>query len=303
MRAAGFDGIIIDVHPFYEGYAGTLRRVAEANGVPYALGIDLAAAHAGPIGLEAATAHQVRNTLQSPTLDYWAGRQHIVAPDGHAKVVFLSGVDQVQPTFSPAELAFVLDAWGRQGAGAATLAALSATSPASHADLLRDDAAATQWRAAYAVAELAWWTQALDVEPRLAYLADAAPPDGVAHWLGPRCADQPRALAPAGELRFTTLHGVLAPDTVRAGWAQARWAEAEGAIVPWNDFAHGQAIEPTRQHGDATLRETALWVVAFKAPLDDAGPQGSAQRGWAEQATDILPRRSDGTAARGTVNA
>lgn len=302
-QAAGFDGIILDVHPFYEGYAGTLRRVAEANGVPYALGIDLAAAHTGHIGFEATTARQLRNTLQSPTLDYWTGRQHIVAPDGHAKVVFLSGVDQVQPTFTPAELAFVLDSWAQQGHGPTTIAALAAAAPASQADLLRDDAVATQWRAAYSVAGRAWWAQALDVEPRLAYLTDAPLPDGVTHWLGPRDADQPRALAPAGELRFTTLRGVLAPDTVRAGWAQARWAEADGAIVPWNDFAHGQAIEPTQAHGDATLRETALWIAAFKAPLDPERQQGDGQRGWAEQATDILPRRSDGTAARDTVSA
>lgn len=268
-RAAGFDGIVLDVHPFYQGYAGTLRRVAEANGVPYALGIDLTAAADGPVGFDPAAARQVRATLASPTLDYWSGRHHLVAPDGHANVVFLSGVDAVQPAFSPSELGFVLDTATRGGLAATDVAAMAAAPPGGVADLQRQDALATRWRTAYAAAETAWWRMALDVEVPLAYFTDAPLPVDHVVWLGPRDAARPEALDGTDSLRFATLGGVLTPESVPAGWAQAFWAQADGAIVPWNDFANGQAVEPTRAHGDATLRETARWIATFKAPSSD----------------------------------
>lgn len=300
VQAAGFDGVIIGVHPFYEGYAATLRRVAEANGVPYALGLDLRDAHDGPIGFEAATARQVRNTLQSPASDYWTGRHHVVAPDAHAKVVFLSGVDAVQPTFTPAELAFVLDTWARTGVPAADVLAMAASPPKHVADLGNPQGIGGQWQSAYRTAREAWWSQALATSHDLAFLSDAPLPSGGV-WLGPRSATQPRALDDTGAIRFATLGGVLAPDSVPAGWAQAFWTEADGVIVPWNDFRHGQAIEPTRAHGDATLRETARWVATYKAPAPQVDLDESGRDGFVQELSDALPRRPTPAAARETM--
>lgn len=277
VRRAGFDGIVIDVHPYYPGYAGHVRRVAEAEGMPYALGVDLATARPGPIAIEAATARQVRSLLQSPTTDYWQGAHHIVAPDGDGHVVFLSGVALVQPSFSAAERRFVLDAWlatGPSAEDAATLAA--AVAPRSQGDLLRGDAAGALWRVAYAAGLAAWWAQALDTDARLAYFTDAPLPAGAARWLGPRDAAEPGPFeAHDAALRFTTLRGILAPASVAPGWEKAKWTGADGVIVPWNDHHHGAAVEPMRADGRATLVETARQIAAFHAPRteDDTGPE------------------------------
>lgn len=299
VRSAGFDGIVIDVHPYYEGAAATLRRVAEAEGMPYALGLDLGATRAA-IPLEAATARHVRTTLEAPTLDYWQGRHHILAPDGDAFVVFLGGVERVQPAFTLAERRFVLDAWKATAPDPADVALVEAgLAPRSHGELVADTELAALWRAAYAAALPAWWALALDTDVELAFLTDAPLPPGLG-WIGPRSADEPEALedaaAPA-QVRFTTLSGILAPDTVHAGWQKAAWTGADGVVVPWNDFAHGNAVEPTREHGRATLIETALQILAFRAPrIDhaDEAPEGTMAQQVAGEVEDLVrdqPRR------------
>lgn len=292
MRRAGFDGLVIQVHPYYEGAAGTLRRVAEAEGLPYALGIDLADRAAGAIAIEGATARQLRTTLQSPTLDYWQGEHHILSPDGRARVVFLSGVDRVQPAFTSGERRFVLDAWAATSPDAADLALVQASAaPRSMADLLGDDAVDGLWRAAYAAGLVAWWRTALDTGIGLAYLTDAPLPEGTGRWLGPRSATEPPALeapTPAPPVRFTTLHGILGPDTVRPGWEKARWTEAAGVVVPWNDYRDGSAVEPTRAHGRATLQETADQIQLFKNPAPETSEDDDRQSIF-EDVTEPLP--------------
>ena len=289
MRAAGFDGLIIDVHPYYAGPAGTLRRVAEAEGMPYALGVTVGAPRTGPVALEPGTARQLRGLLEAPTLDYWTGTAHIVDPDGGANVVFLSGVDRVQPAFTTAELRFAIASWIDAGASPADVALAQATPPRSLGDLLRDDAVGALWRDAYAAARAAWWRLALDTGVDLAFLTDAPLPPGTPGGLGPRSADQPRGLDGPAILRFTTLRGILAPGTVHAGWAQAAWTEADGVVVPWNDFAHGQAVEPTREHGDATLRLTAREIATFRAPPLEASADAQRDDGGAADLPGLPP--------------
>lgn len=292
VRRAGFDGIVIQVHPFYEGSAGTLRRVAEAEGMPYALGIDLAQRTAGGIAIEAATARQLRSTLQSPTLDYWQGAHHIRSPDGEARVVFLSGVQTLQPAFTAGERRFVLDAWLATSPDVADVALVeSGAAPRSMGDLLADNALAALWRDAYAAGVVAWWDLALDTGVKLAFLTDHPLPAGTARWLGPRSATEPKALeAPAlvPPVRFTTLHGILVPDAVRPGWEKARWTEADGVVVPWNDHHARSAVEPTREHGRATLEETRRQIALFKAPDPDTS-ESEPVASLLEDVTDPLP--------------
>ncbi|MEK6975993.1 MAG: GtrA family protein [Candidatus Thermoplasmatota archaeon] len=290
VQRAGFDGIVIQVHPYYGGAAGTLRRVAEAEGLPYALGIDLAE-QPGTLSIEAATARHVRTTLQSPTLDYWQGRHHILAPDGLGKVVFLSGVAEVQPGFTAGERRFVVDAWLATAPDAADAALLQASAaPRSVGDLRADDAVGELWRAAYASGLSAWWGMALDTGTDLAFLTDAPLPAGTPAWLGTRSAAEPKALEAPAPVRFTTLHGILAPDTVRPGWEKARWTEADGVIVPWNDYRQDSAVEPTREHGRATLEETARQIAVFKAPRVQPAEQPDPVASVVRDVADVLPR-------------
>lgn len=302
-RRAGFDGLVIRVHPYYEGQAAILQRVAEAEGMPYALAVDVGGRDA-VVGLEAASARQLRGTLDAPTLEFWRGRHHILDPDGQAYVVFLGGVERVQPTFTAAERRFVLDAWEATGPDPAAVALLEAgLAPRSSGDLLADTELAALWRDAYAVAERAWWAQALGTAQDLAFLTDAPLPADLG-WLGPRSADEPKALedaaAPA-RVRFTTLGGILAPDTVHAAWQKAHWTGADGVVVPWNDHRGEGAVEPTREHGMATLLETAKQIQAFRAPrIDhaDAGPDDGIAQQAVGQVEDIVgdkqPRRNAG---------
>ncbi len=294
VRRAGFDGVIIDVHPYYPGYASHVRRVAEAEGMPYALGIDLGDARAGPIPIEAAAARQVRSQLQSPTTDYWQGASHIVAPGGDGKVVFLSGVGLVQPAFTAAERRFVLDAWLATEPAPEDIAALAASMPPrSQGDLLRTGEAGALWRAAYAAGLKAWWTEALDTPERLAYFTDEPLPAGAGRWLGPRSANEPAGLeAHDAAVRFTTLEGILSPSSVGPGWEKAKWTDAAGVIVPWNDYHHGAAVEPSRADGRATLVETARQVALFHAPrAEDVEPE--PQQGLVAEVQDAIGGRKD----------
>lgn len=302
MQRAGFDGIVIDVHPYYEGAAGTLRRVAEAEGMPYALGIDLADRAPAAVGIEAATARQLRTTLQSPTLDYWRGTHHILSPDGDARIVFLSGVDRVRPAFTSGEHRFVLDAWLATAPDAANATLLQASpAPRSLGDLLADDALAALWREAYAAGLAAWWDTALDTGIDLVFLTDAPLPQGTSHWLGPRSASEPRALEAPARVRFTTLGSILAPDTVRPAWEKAYWTEADGVVVPWNDYRAGSAVEPTRAHGRATLEETAKQISEFKAPRPGTTGDQDAVGSLIADVTDPLRRTPVSNAPRSAV--
>ncbi len=71
-------------------------------------------------------------------------------------------------------------------------------------------------------------------------------------------------------------------------------------MVPWNDFAALRAVEPTVQHGDTMLRETASWAYAFHHPSLPAPPPVSES---GRTLNEILPPPAggseDGSAAAG----
>ena len=120
------------------------------------------------------------------------------------------------------------------------------------------------------------------------FLADGSLPAGP--WLGPSTANEPRALESAAGVRFTTLDNILGPDTVRPAWIRAAWSDADGVIVPWNDYAGRGAVEPTRAHGDATLIETARQIAAFKNPVGVAADE-AIDPGAIETVEGLLPKR------------
>lgn len=298
---AGFDGIVIDVHPYYPGYASHVRRVAEAEGMPYALGLDLADTRGATIPIDAATARELRALLQAPTSDYWTGLHHILSPDGTAKVVFLSGVERVQPAFTPAERHFVVESWlATAPAPADVLLLQAAVAPRNAGELMRDDAAMALWRAAYAAGLHAWWDLALDTGMPLAFLTDAPLPGGQEHWIGPRSANAPSGLESASaQVRFTTLQGILAPDSVRGAWLKAAWTKADGVVVRWNDHGHGNAIEPTRLYGRETLSRTVEQLSLFHHPVPATGEAAPAAQQAIDEVTSLLPHTQgpDGSGA------
>jgi putative flippase GtrA len=276
LRRAGIDGVLVHASRDYPFGATAVRTVAEDLGMPYGLSLDVAPG-SGPVALEEGTARALRSALAGPGHDWWDGHWHLTV-DGHV-IVAVSGIDRVAPTFTAAEHRFVLEAYGRlhnDVAAEAALAAAAAAPPLDAAALAADDAVAALWRLAYAEAETAWWTLAVEGAPAGALFATDAPlPDALAHrWLGDRSADQPAALAggAAGAVRWATLGGPLDPDSLRPAWLKALWAEPTAVVVPWNDFAAQRAVEPTKEHGDALLRETASWAFAFHHPTMPAPP-------------------------------
>jgi hypothetical protein len=255
-----------------------VRTVAESVGMPYGLSLE-AGPGTGVIALEEATARELRSAMAGPGADWWGGRWHLTV-DGHDLIV-LTGVDRVAPAFTAAEHRFVLEAYADAHGLAdadAGLAAMAAAPPRALADLAAGDAVSATWRQAYAEATTAWWRIALGGAPSdAAFATDAPLPAAFAgRWLGDRSADQPKALdgsaVAAGAVRWATLTGPLTPDTLRPAWLKALWAEPSAVIVPWNDFANAQAVEPTVQHGDVMLRETAAWAYAFHHPAEPAPP-------------------------------
>lgn len=308
LRAAGADAILVQVHPDYPAGASAVRRVAESLGMPYGLAVDLAdlTAADGRVHADEATAQRLRTTLGGPNFEWWNGQWHLA--EGGRDVVLLRGVGLVQPGFAPGEAALALRAYALANglaAGDATLAAAAAAAPRSPADLAADTAVAEVWREAYAALPALWWSLATQAAtPRqLAFVTDAPLPPGVAvAWLGDADAAQPAALdgQPGGTLRWATLEGELTVGSYRPAWLKALWAEPSAVVVPWNDFAHGRAVEPTAAHGDVLLRATAEWAARFHHPerpaAPSASPAGPQEASLAQQVEDRIeeqfpPRR------------
>jgi putative flippase GtrA len=284
LRLAGVDAVLVHLDPDYPSGAGAVRSVAESIGMPYALSLDVAPGD-GPVALTEAAARDLRVALGGPGADWWGGAWHLSS--GGRDVIALAGVARVQPGFVPAEHRFVLESYAaRHGLAGddARLAAAAAAPPLAPADLERDGAVAQLWRDAYAGAARAWWTLALGGAPSgAALMTDASLPALPVAWLGDRAVDQPAALdgLAAGVQRWATLQGPLAAGSLRPAWLQALWAEPTAVVVPWNDFAHARAVEPTREDGGALLAETARWTEAFHhpdrpAPAPPEDPSGNA---------------------------
>lgn len=267
LRRLDVDGILLDTDPYFQSGASTAWRMAEARGTPHALRVDVArfADESGRVPLEPVSATRVRDLASGPASGYWDS-QHILRRDG-SHLLFVAGVDQLGYTFSPGELAFVLSKVPA-GGPLPELAAAKAT-PTDLADLHADTAAARAWRSAYDDAFASWWQTALSgvrgarpvslVSDRPILLPDAS----TIAWAGDLAVQEPAALDSSDRLRFASLGGPLTPDSYRPEWKKVEWTQPDAVIVPWNDFAATRAIEPSQQHGDRILRETATWVRAF----------------------------------------
>ncbi|MHB1261355.1 MAG: GtrA family protein [Thermoplasmatota archaeon] len=276
LRAAGVDAVLVHLNPDYPSGASAVRTVAESLAMPYALALDVGPGTAS-VPLEEDTARELRSAMMGPGADWWGGRWHLTA-DGRDLIV-LSGVDRVMPGYTPAEHRFVLESYAaRHGLddADASLTAAAASPPTAPAAFAGTDGVSALWRDAYAEAATAWWALAIDGAPHEAvFMTDAPLPSAFAsRWLGDRSADQPPALegSAAATARWATLDGELAPDAMRPAWLKALWAEPTAVVVPWNDFSAQRAVEPTVQHGDAMLRETASWAYAFHHPSLPAPP-------------------------------
>ena len=123
------------------------------------------------------------------------------------------------------------------------------------------------------------------------FVTDGPLPANVHTRLGPLAVDQPAALdgAPAGALRWATLEGPLSPDSLRPAWLKALWAEPTAIVLPWNDFAHGRAIEPTLRDGDSLLVESSRWIEAFHHPQSAATMTGTTTSGSPPGIPDVPP--------------
>ena len=111
LRAAGVDAILVQLNPDYPLGAAAVRAVAEGDGMPYGLSVDLAsfAGHDGRVALDDASARQARSAMGGPGAGWWIGHWHLEVD--HHPVIALSDVALVQPGFTPGEHRFALQAY------------------------------------------------------------------------------------------------------------------------------------------------------------------------------------------------
>lgn len=278
MRRAGIDGVVVQVHPFYTNPAALSLRVAQQEGMPSAFGLDLGTLDPDGLAFAEDDARAVRSLIESPLPGHWTTTHALQGPDG-GRLMFVSGIGHVAARFTAAEHEFALQSLlGIPGPDDGAIALARQSPPRSHADLQADSAVAATWRAAYDVAGPRWWSLAFDVDG--VDLVTDRPVPYAANVVGTRAAAEPAAFEATAALRFTTLD-LLTPASVRPAFMHAFWTEAPGVLVPWNDFRHDRAAEPTQRDGDATLGELTTWIRHFHVGdwadddvADDETPQG-----------------------------
>lgn len=91
LHEAGVDGVLIALDPMHLPTAATVRRMAEAMGMPYAVVVDLDALpepddrHADENWLQ----NRLQETVRGPALAGWAGPNHLRDPDTDRPIVLV----------------------------------------------------------------------------------------------------------------------------------------------------------------------------------------------------------------------
>lgn len=263
LRIAGVDGVLVRVNPDYVSGALALRRVAESVGMPYAPRIDVAplADADGRVPVTALTASAVAEAVPA---EWWAGQWHMRAAG--SRLVVVDGAASVVPGFTPAEVAFALQAYVHARAVPETdpsLQLAASQPPDGPEDLAGEDAVATLWREAYQDGLRRWWKLAVGDPvpgPAAAATDHRVPASGGLAWMG----DLPVAGGGARH-RWSAMEGPVSAATARDAWVAAVSREPTAVVVPWNDFGAGRAVEPTDVQGDLVLRALASWVADYHA--------------------------------------
>lgn len=130
LSDAGVDGVLIVVHPVYPQNAATVRRIAQAMELPYAMVLDFRVMEDARTGdaWPGWTQAQVDDLVGGPMFSGWTGPHHMQDPETGRPLLFVRHAGHVQASGSGAH------DWDRtadrfSGRGAAQLVFVNTTSP------------------------------------------------------------------------------------------------------------------------------------------------------------------------------
>jgi putative flippase GtrA len=287
MRDMGFSAILVHFNPTHEAGATMARTLGNDIKFPYALEIDLAYAAdaSGRVPFSERTSATARELFDGPGVDFWRPGYHLRSSIEGGFVLFVKGAHLVGGTYSEEERKFVAsqfkDLVGEDLAQAMERSSgrpLWQLTPREEAVNPPQDWLAARWAEAYAAARTVWWEGALQFAgntTRLDIIADSEVPvpaskAGFVRSVGrysPDVSDgRPPQEVAAGQLalsRIATRPGDVANFT--SSWLQASSTAVDGVLVPWNDYARGEAVEPTQQFGDVYGKRLPVWIQAYLA--------------------------------------
>ena len=295
LRAAGTDAVVLRFHPAFEHQAFGVVQAFEANEMPYTmeLRIEDLADPDGRVAITRANAQAVLEMLNGPDFGFWDPGHHLRLAPNAAPVVFVTGLDRVQPTFDDEERQYVAETFlaGLPPAARPIYAdfpvPLWQRLPTDRVGYDADTPAGSFARDAYGAATAAFWRTVfsfLDAgQPveRLELIVDARPafdverdnPVRIVGRYQPLGSPEP-TLAAADSLLVETISARPGDAaTFREALAEATGSRVRAVLVPWNDFDAGMAFEPTVEGGQTLLDE----LIRRHAERDDveATPVGS----------------------------
>ncbi len=254
IKRLGADAVVLDASPTGDRAAGVAAQVAENEGLAVALEVDLAhvARPANGLVMTATSADTLAELLDGPGLDYWGRAPHLLDPSTGDVVVFLRGAEWLANASMPSP---------------ATAPPIN-PDPDSTPDVVTTSSAAdgpsSETVPATGDHTGAWWARAFRAIPSdrgIVLYAD-----------GP--VELPADLATRVDVRAIGDETVASlvdipcdPGRVEdfdAAWVHAMASGAELVVVTWNGYNDGEAIEPTREHGDLLQWRTALWIETYR---------------------------------------
>lgn len=213
MSEAGVQGVLIVLHPMHMQEAGTVKRIAEAKQMPYAMVLDLRLADNDATGASGGgwSDHQMEKLVAGPPVAGWAGPHYLRDPETGEPYLFIRHDGQHAPGDGVIE--------------------------SVHPD----------WSE---------WTDAFR-DPQDAQMVTVSEnPQPEAGQAPSSRSTQTESMTHEDSQGFVWFTGdPFTPETYREAWEETA-SDANGVMVPWNEFDLGNAVEPTREHGEVFLEIT-----------------------------------------------